>query len=405
MKENLTEATINVELIKKGMAGYINDVLRGSGSNSCTIQAGKIEINNVVAAKPSNRHSMNGIQPYADLELILANGNSVFVSIRQRAENPFSKKLGRFAIPALEKGIWSIEKLYPNIRRDFISSLLKYYTEKGYTHKSVINQAYGVIADKQMKEKILIGHVDLGGKSDFIFAIERPSFTYKGIKLPKASFGFKKGRFTITFGKTTAFSAQEILAQNEIYMWIPDSQYHTLYLATDMVDKANMPIIIGPPAAKKAPFLSKIKIGLNRAKKGSDVFPIENNERFFKLELKPKHDLEKQEHDVNTNQPEKHDHDISNSYTRNRTIDDVSTLIHKSDIDYDDRDALIKHIIELAKTGLRHAYQINLDDTENEGVEESLVSHLEHEDDRTLQRYAAEKPHRLAAEFQRKYFE
>jgi len=288
----LSESTVNVENVKMGIVHYINDALlsmptSGGGNIAATIRIGNHSIRNVVAAKPSNSSSSSGIIPYVDIELILANGSTIKIGVRAAKHKKYflyrNSQLGKPAVPAFEYGINSLDKVFPKIREHFVSSLLKYYIDRGFSHGQVVPVVYGKISN-EMKKVLLLGDRKYGGQLDYVIAVDSVPFIWRRMRIPQMSHGFTSSEFMIEINNSKAFDASEVMSNNDLYVWSGD-EGRTLYLGDDKIDKTNLPAILGPQIGKSAPYgIRKFKVGLNMPNKMS--FEIEDHTNLFRLELK-----------------------------------------------------------------------------------------------------------------------
>lgn len=288
-KEFLIEASKDVEAIKRGLVGFFNDVITSNQGSPITIKIGKKIIRNVVNAKTISLPSIGGIPPYSDIELIQGNNSTIRISVRQRTGKKFDSR----SVPALIDGLDSIEKVYPELRKDFLGSLLKYLVHKeGLSHGQIVDQAYGKLTGKK-KEEILMGSHRLGGESDYVLAVGRAIFRWKGLKIPNFKVSHDKNTGVVVecgFMDASLYDKTEILAKNEIYVFYKNMAGKTLYLANDQKDNYNNPVVIGPRLITKN--INKMKYGgvilvdanVSHAKKVFDINPQDN--KYFGLELK-----------------------------------------------------------------------------------------------------------------------
>jgi len=407
----ISESTINVETVKSGIIHYINDALKSvsvSGGNvAATIKIGKHRIQNVAAAKPSKISSQAGIIPYTDIDLILTNGQTVRIGIRTAKDKKFflyrGNKLGRSAVPALQLGINSLDKMIPEIREEFVSSLLNYYTSKGYTHGTTVPDVYGKISEKY-KSMLLLGDNRYGGTADYIIAIDRVSFRWNKFRIPSMKHSFKRSEFVIEIGDSRAFDASEVIANNEIYIWAKDNSDRTLYLGNDKVDTNNLPAVLGPRATKKGVYgIQKYKVGLNINPKMS--FTIEDNKRVFKLELKSPEDLNNDSSELPSDSPQLPPGRSSGKYPdrmygRDRSQDvDLDRKEYGSTLSPDEREEIIDKILSKTERGHRHRFKKDLDSDQLEQVKDGL----EDLEDLDLKRLDSLEGHRLAVEIRNKF--
>jgi hypothetical protein len=407
-KAYLEESTINTEKVKTGIIHFINDSLLASAANSATIVIGKHRIQNVVAAKPSTHRSTGGIIPYSDVELVLTNGSKINVGLRVAKSKKFLVYRGRSlrgaAVPALFTGIHSLDKMFPEAREYYVSSILDYYRTKGYEHGSNVPTVYGKI-DGEMKEKILLGDSKHGGKIDFLLAIDRAPLTFKKMRIPSMRAGYKGNEYVITIKDSRAFSASEIMANNDVYMWAA-KRNDRLYMGNDKFDENNLPAIFGPPMGSEKDYgIRKYRVGVNVDTK--DSIPLADNTRVFRLELKAPQDLEGTAHNIAKKSAELPDETPSQDrgYRAGTAGGRSSVDAQKDKVEYgetlspDGREKIIDTIADLAVRGIRHRYKEDLDRQQVDNIK----AELEDLDDDDLKRMASTQSHRLATEIKSNY--
>lgn len=395
----LEESTISTEEVKTAIVYYINDALLASAANHATISIGKTNIKNVVAAKPSTRSSTGGVLPYVDIELILTNGSKINIGVRVAKSKKFlvyrGKQLRGAAVPALYNGIHSLDKMYPEVREHYISSILEYYRNKGYDHGSSVPTVYGKI-DGEIKKKILLGDSKHGGVIDYIFAIDRAPMRYKRMKIPKMKESYNRNEFIIRIGDTRAFTASEVLANNNVYIWSA-RRHDRLYLGNDRVDQTNLPAIFGPPdGAVKEYGTKKYRVGLNISSK--DSVDIKDNKRIFQLELKSPKDLMTNDAPEETSVSNQSNIDRSRSQSRNIDTQKDQEEYGES-LSPDARQTIVDQIVGNAERGMRHRYKIDLDREQLDNIRDTI----EDMDDNNLKRMASTPSHRLASEIKKDY--
>lgn len=401
----LAESTINVENVKQGIVHYINDALASvsttGGNIAGTIKIGNHKIQNVAAARPANYPSTAGIIPYVDIDLILTNGATIKLGLRTGKNKFFvirDKRLGKAAIPAFERGIHTVDKMFPALREMFVSSLLTYYTDKGFSHGVSVPTVYGKLPEK-MKETALLGSKEFGGRADYIVAIDKAPFTWKKIRIPTMAHGFSGSEFIIEIMEARAFDSAEIMANNNLYIWAQDTEGRSLYLFSDKVDKNNLPAVLGPGLSHRQYYgIKNLKVAINIDSKMQ--FDIEDNMKTARLVLKspvaPGTAL------AVINKPNEDDDD-DDVYTRRRSRERNSQSQDRKDygvnLSPDERMSLVRQIGENTVRGWRHRFREDL----NKERLENVVNQLEDLDDVDLKRLASLEGHRLAMEIKRMF--
>jgi hypothetical protein len=355
----------------------------------------------------SNQVSQAGIIPYSDIDLILTNGSVVRVGLRAGKRNWLffrSKGLGKSGVPGFEQGINTLDKMFPNLREMFVSSLLEYYTSKGFTNGVSIPTVYGKLPEK-MKETALLGSKDFGGKVDYIIAIDKVPFTWKKIRIPAMSHGFVGSEFVIEILESKAFDASEILANNNLYIWVDDTEGRTLYLGNDKVDKNNLPAVLGPGLARRMYYgIKKFKVGLNVDSKMQ--FEIADNKNVFKLVLKSPSDLHPSSPFPTKPLPYQDTATDDDEFSNNRGImvrdkakEQLNRKEYGSSLSPDERETAIETIVANTTRGFKHRFKTELTWDQRKNIE----NQLENETDNDLVRLKALESHRLAVEIKRMY--
>lgn len=389
MQEYLEEATSNVENAKMGIVHFINDALKAAGANSATVKIGRQTIENVGAARPYNKTSSGGISPYVDIELIRANGSPVYIGLRTAKRKKFlvyrGKKLSRFAIPALQRGVLSLEVVHPDVREDFTASLLEHYLDGGYTHGSELTDACGRLPEK-MKKKLLLGDKRYGGEVDYIMAIDKLPFRWNKFQIPTMKSGHAGNKFVISIGDARLFNKQEILANHDIYLYYKDVHDRTLYLGDDKVDRANLPALIGPKVGKSRPYGGgKLRVSLSQPYKS--VFEVKpKNKRILKVGLLDRKALEQ-----GINQSDGRD-----VAPRDRQLPSA----FKNNLNYDERDEILSSLEDKIESGFKNLYRKELEQEQLDYFRSKLDDDY---DDIELQRLEREMEYQIAKEIKKKY--
>lgn len=389
LKQYLTESAVNIEEVKKGMVSFLNEVLNANQGNPISVTLGKTVIANVVAAKVMNLPSA-GIHPYSDIELIQNNANTKRISIRRYT----GKKFDARNIPIMESpGIDLLEKIYPNIRKDFLSSLLNYYTEKkGISHGEPVPLAYGLLPTK-IKEKVLVGSSEIGGRADYILCVRRSPFTFKSIRIPLMTVKSLPTGVSVSLSKMDAeiYTAEEVLKNNDVYVYMGGSEGKTLYLATDMVDRYNFPVIVGPSGVRMGnsakDYGGQLRMITNIKISKRDFFTVDStHHRTFDLELKPKHKLGA---DSTQSALDAHDKRQGGHRTPSYHHNPMSGDEYSPGEESENKTSLIQTVIHNFGRGLTQTGR-TLED-----YEDYLNSALENEKIENLVAYSQMPPHRL----------
>lgn len=404
-EQYLTEASKNTEDIKDGLVGYLNEVIEAGNGSPITIRVKKNIIRNVVAVRPYNKSSQGGIQPYVDLELIQSNGNRTLVGIRQWTGKGFDRR----SAPAVFKGMETLEKVFPDIRRHFLASMLVHYTEsENITHGQPVRQAYGFL-DNEMKKIVLMGAPNLGGRADYLLLVDRASFRWKTKRIPeikivpsRTSVGVE-----VIIKSSHLMSQDEVLMKNEIALTVPKSDKRTLYLFNDKLDDYNNPVVLGPKfgSSSDKTYGGKVVVKMNPKVGRKSSFEIDPaNENAFKLELKNPvdyiHNYEKsrqQKQDAETEVPVRPSYSGRNnrrfgSVPDNATADDF-------DNDYDFSQALITQIKAKYIKGYKKVYREDPDEKFRD-LDEALDKFLSTKDSDELQVLRNMRDHMLVREIQ-----
>lgn len=400
--EYLVEASINSEEVKRGIIDFLNSVVTANNGNPVNISFGKKLIRNVSAAKPINIPSSGGVQPYSDVELILANGSTVRLGLRTLTGKSFDSR----TIPALQGGLKTLERMFPTIRREYLGSLLNYLSNTiGLSHGQIVPQCYGRLTGK-MKEAVLMGNSNVGGEADYIMAIQRVSFRYKKMRMPFME--VVPGTYGATVRVSTMdarlFDKAEVLKNNDVYVYHKAMKGNTLYLFDDVVDAYNNPIIIGPPLNTKKSTLTlkdfpqKVIAKANVGKKGN-VFDIDPSDtKYFKLELIDKTKARLPEPESNEEEPER------SFRSRDRYLDRGRKSAESEYYpEIVERKNNVEEIVKKYKIALNVLERKNLTSDSQEDLEAAILGIMKTEDDADIKKYAMLPPHRLSQILNRRY--
>lgn len=390
-KEYLEEASINTEDIKRGVVDFINSVVISNNGNPINIEIGKKLLRNVSAAKPLNLPSRSGIAPYSDIELILSNGSTIRLSVRVLTGKRFD---GR-TVPALADGMNSLENLFPQIRRQYLGSLLDHLVNKeGLSHGQIIPQSFGRLVGK-MKETALMGDSTVGGEADYVLAVQRVSFKFKKMRIPFMEVVPGTYGATIRAGKMDSklYDKSEVLKNNDIYIFHKDMKGKTVYLFDDVVDKLNNPVVVGPSLTTKKtnfkmkdfPQKIKAKLNINVKKNVFDIDPSDT--KYFKLEL-----IDKNTARLPVGQ--------SDAETEERSLARRGGFGRGSEEEkyypkIIERKKNVEEIINKYKIAIKTLERKDITSDSEDKIEEMILMIMKNEDDEDIRSYSNNMPHRL----------
>lgn len=406
-KVYLEEATFDKEKVKRSMVAYINDNITAAGGNPISIQIGRNLLSNIVAAKPYNKSSKAGIAPYADIELIQSGGRSIRIGLRTLTGKKFDSR----TIPALEKGMTSLEKMFPNIRRDYLASLLDHLTQdKSLNHAQPLKTTvYGRLSDEMLRTA-LFGSLEFGGECDYIFAIQRMSFRYKAIRIPEMKPVASTGGLVLKVKDGKLFDQTTALKNNDIHLFVNGMKNRTLNLSNDMVDEFNNPIVVGPKFGSNkvsGKLKQEVVAKPNYTRKKSETILIKSGlDRVFDIEMKSPAELVGSElsrlsggsnvYDRAKENAEDDDMMPSSRSSRGSSRFDRDDDETNPYADIEDRDELIDQVFDNMKRAAKlHKMNIDMDDDD---VEETIKANLDTEDTSELRRMSLMPVHRLRNE-------